>query len=507
MPTKQYDVIVVGAGNAALCAALSAREHAENILVLEKAPVHERGGNSYFTGGGFRFAHQGLDDVRRDVLADLTAAEVAIIDMPPYSAEQFYDDLMSVTDGQCDEDLARTLIGQSRATVSWLGKYRVRWIPMFNRQSHVVAGIHRFYGGLTIEANGGGAGLVTALFAAAEKQNIEVRYETCFRRLIQDKTGRVVGVEARGTHGIEKIPAHAVILACGGFEANPEWRARYLGSDWELCRVRGTRHNTGDGLRAAFELDAEPYGNWSSCHAVAWDISAPPFGDRRVGDGFQKHSYTLGIVVNVRGERFIDEGANFRTYTYAKYGREIIKQPKRTAIQIFDGKTLSQLRPEYGIHEVTKVQANSISELAKKLEIDAEALVKTVSEFNAACSKSEFNPGILDGTRTHGVVPPKSNWALPIDTPPYVAYVTTCGITFTFGGLHINSRSEVQDTTDRNISGLYAAGEMVGGLFYNNYPGGSGLMAGAVFGRIAGSEAARYAMKMQPTDLAASNPN
>ncbi len=488
----QYDVIVVGAGNAALSAALSARERVERVLVIEKASFEERGGNSYFTGGGFRFAHQGLSDVRKDILSDVSESEALTMEMPAYTASMYYDDLMRVTDNQCDDDLARCLIERSRDTVAWLQRNHVRWIPMFNRQSRIVDGKHHFYGGLTIEANGGGAGLVTTLFAEVEKRGIELRYDTALRRLLQGPGGHITGVLTRGPNGLEELSAGAVVLACGGFEANPEWRARYLGPDWDLCRVRGTRHNTGDGLRAALEIDAEPFGNWSSCHAVAWDISAPPFGDRAVADGFQKHSYTLGIVVNAEGRRFLDEGANFRTYTYAKYGREIIKQPRHMAIQIFDSKTAEQLRPEYRIHQITKVVASTVAELASQLDIDPVTLQTTINEFNAACGEGTFDVGVLDGLTTTGIEPPKSNWALPIDSPPYTAFVTTCGITFTYGGLHINTRSEVKDTADRTIPGLYAAGEMVGGLFYGNYPGGTGLMAGAVFGRIAGNEAARY---------------
>ena len=231
---------------------------------------------------------------------------------------------------------------------------------------------------------------------------------------------------------------------------------------------------------------------------MAWDLNAPPFGDRKVGDLFQKHSYPLGIVVNLRGERFLDEGADYRSYTYAKYGREILNQPQRAAFQIFDQKVVPILREEYRIREVTKAEAPTIEELAKKFEIDSEGLTRTVREFNAAVQPGEFNPAILDGKGTKGITPPKSNWALPLDTPPYVGYGVTCGITFTFGGLRINTQAQVLDTEDRPIPGLHAAGELVGGLFYHNYPGGSGLMAGAVFGKLAGESAAAHAKASAP---------
>jgi tricarballylate dehydrogenase len=308
-------------------------------------------------------------------------------------------------------------------------------------------------------------------------------------RLVQDRRGTVTGVTVQGPEGYDDLGARAVVLACGGFEANPEMRTRYLGPGWELCRVRGTRHNTGDGIKAALDIGAQPFGGWSTCHAVAWDISAPPFGDRRILDNFQKHSYPIGIVVNLDGERFVDEGADYRNHTYAKYGREIMKQPQRAAVQIFDARTIDMVRDEYRIREVTKATADTIEDLARKLEIDVKGLARTVRAFNAACQPGDYNPAILDGVHTKGIAPPKSNWALPINRPPYTGFVVTCGITFTFGGLRISDKAEVLDLTDRPIPGLYAAGELVGGIFYGNYLGGAGLMSGAVFGRLAGRNA------------------
>jgi tricarballylate dehydrogenase len=366
----------------------------------------------------------------------------------------------------------------------------IRWILMYGRQSFRVGDRHRFWGGLAVEAVGGGPGLVEALYERARKGGIEVRYGQGARRLLLDDRGAVRGVVTRGPDGFAELPARAVVLGSGGFEANPEWRTRYLGPDWDLARVRGTRHNTGDGLRMALEIGAQPYGHWSSCHAVAWDLNAPPFGDRKVGDNFQKHSYPLGIIVNVRGQRFVDEGADFRNYTYAAYGREILRQPQQAAFQIFDQRTVPLLREEYRIREVTRAEADTVEALARKLEIDPEGLARTVREFNAAVQDGPFDPAVLDGKGTRGIAPPKSNWAQRLDTPPYVGFAVTCGITFTFGGLRVDTRAQVLDTEDRPIPGLYAAGEVVGGLFYHNYPGGTGLMAGAVFGKTAGESAA-----------------
>jgi tricarballylate dehydrogenase len=472
-----YDVVVAGAGNAALCAAINAQLNGARVLVLEKASEEEKGGNSYFTAGGFRFCHTGLDDVCQDVMPDLSDAERE-----------------KVTRHQSNEELAWTLIDESRETMGWLRGNGVRFIPMYGRQSYEVDGKHVFYGGVNIEAVGGGAGLVTFLLERAAKLGIEVRYNTGATKLIQDQDYKISGITVRGPDGYEDIPCRSVVLACGGFESNPEMRVRYLGPGWDLCRVRGTRHNTGDGINMALAIGAQAFGNWSGCHSVGWDISAPPYGDRWVLDNFQKHSYPLGIMVNLDADRFVDEGEDYRNLTYVRFGRAIMSQPHRTAVQIFDQKTVHRLRDEYRIREVTKVIANSIEELAAGVDIDPKKLRATIDAYNAACGSADtYNPAVLDGVTTSGLSPNKTNWALPINEPPYHAYVTTTGITFTFGGVKINDRNEVQDLTDRTIPGLYAAGELVGGLFYENYPGGTGLMSGSVFGRRAGKFAAEYA--------------
>ncbi len=487
-----YDVVVVGAGNAALSAAMAARESGASVLILEKAAEEEKGGNSYFTAGGFRFCHSGIEDAASDVLTDLSDAERDQIVLPVHDRDTFYDALMKVTHHQSDEDMAWRLIDGSRPAMVWLKGHRVRFIPMFGRQSFKLNGKHHFYGGVNIEAVGGGAGLVEMELAEALRMGCEIRYSSGATRLIQDQQRRITAIEVRGPDGYEEIEAKAVVLACGGFESNPEMRVRYLGPGWDLCRVRGTRHNMGDGIRMALAIGARPYGNWSGCHSVGWDISAPPYGDYEVLDNFQKHSYPWGIMVNLNGERFVDEGEDLRNLTYVKFGREIMSQPFRTAVQIFDQKTIPVLRDEYRIRQVTKYTANSIAELAAQLEINPEALVETIETFNAACQPGEYNPSILDGVSTEGLAINKTNWALPINEPPYEAYVTTTGISFTFGGLRIDDVGAVQDLSDRSIPGLFAAGELVGGLFFENYPGGSGLMAGTVFGKLAGEGAANY---------------
>jgi tricarballylate dehydrogenase len=484
------DVIVVGSGNAAMCAAIAAREAGADVLVLEKAPQHFRGGNSYFTAGGFRFAYRGLEDIRR-LIPDLSEAEAANIDVGSYDQPAFYDDMMRVTEGLSDPTLADTLVSRSFPTMEWLRERGMRWVLMFGRQAFKVGNVTRFWGGLIVEAVGAGKGLSDREFEIAEEMGVRVAYEAKAVRLLIDRQGAVEGLTVRADGRFEDLRGGSVVLACGGFEANPEMRTRYLGQGWELAKVRGTRYNTGDGIRMALEAGAQPFGHWSGAHAVAWDLNAPPFGDRVIADLFQKHSYPFGLIVNINGDRFVDEGADFRNYTYARYGREVLRQPERAAFQLFDQKVIHLLRDEYRIPQVTKAESPTIAGLAEQLGIDVQGLEQTIAEFNAGVQPGEFNPTILDGKRTERVDPPKSNWALPLDSPPYVGFAVTCGVTFTFGGLRIvPETAQVLDTEDRPMPGLYAAGELVGGLFYYNYAGGSGLMAGSVFGKIAGASAA-----------------
>jgi tricarballylate dehydrogenase len=485
-----YDVIIVGAGNAALCAALAAREAGARVLVLEKAPRDLRGGNTYFTGAAFRFPYDGLNDIRR-LVPDLSEAETEAVDVGAYPPSQMRDDLSRVSESRADAGLTGVLVDQAYPTILWMRERGVQWMLLYGRQAFEVDGKRRFWGGLVIEAVGGGSGLSDRLFELAEQAGVRVQYGSGASGLLKAEEGGIRGVSLASG---EEIRADAVVLACGGFEANAELRKEYLGPGWEHAKVRGTEFNTGDGIQMALEADASPYGDWGSCHAVAWDLNAPPFGNRRIGDLYQKHSYPLGIIVNAHGARFVDEGADFRNFTYAKYGREILKQPHRAAFQIFDAKVEHLLRDEYRIAQATKAPAETIGELADKLGIDRPALERTVAAFNVAVQSGPFDPTRLDGKGTKGIDPPKSNWALPLDTPPFVGYAVTCGITFTFGGLHIDREARVLDTKGRPIRGLYAAGELVGGLFWGNYAGGSGLMAGSVFGRIAGRNAAQAAL-------------
>ena len=491
MPKQNdFDVVVVGAGSAALNAALSAREQGSRVLVLEKAPEHLRGGNSYFTGGLFRFAYNGLEEIV-NLLPNIGEEEQAKIDVGSYSNSDFYADVMRVTEGLSDPNLLQILVSESYPTMLWMRDQGVPWILAYGRQAFEHEGKLRFWGGLTVESVGGGKGLSDRLFELCHNAEIEVRYQSAATELKTSNNGEINGVVVKGPDGYELINCRSVVLACGGFEANAEMRTRYLGPGWELAKVRGTQYNTGEGIQMSLDIGAQSHGHWSGCHAVAWDLNAPPHGDRNVADLFQKHSYPFGLIVNVDGNRFVDEGADFRNYTYAKYGREILKQPQRAAFQLFDQKSKHLLRDEYFIQQATMVESDSIENLAEGLDINVPGLVKTITDYNASVQEGEFNPTNLDGKGTVGLTPPKSNWAQTFDSPPYMGYAVTCGITFTFGGLKIDTRCRVQDTSDVAIPGLYAAGELTGGLFYNNYPGGAGLMAGAVFGKIAGKEAAQ----------------
>lgn len=478
-------MIVVGAGNAALCAALSAREQGANVTVLERAPKDVSGGNTRFTAGAMRVAYNGVEDLR-ELMPDLTDEEVADTDFGSYPTEAFFDDIARVTEYRTDPELASVLTESSMPTLQWMRSHGVKFAPIWGRQAFKVDGKFKFWGGLTVEVTGGGEGLVNYLTAAAIKNDIDIRYGARAVDLTEVDGGWRVTVRQDGK--TEELSADAVVLAAGGFQANPEWRARYLGQNWDLAKVRGTMFNTGDGIEMALSAGASPTGHWSSSHAVGWDMNAPEFGDLKVGDGFQKHSYPWGIMVNAEGKRFVDEGADFRNYTYAKYGARILAQPGQFAWQIFDQKVTHLLRDEYRIKQVTKVKADTLEELAHKLEgVDPEGFLAEIAAYNEAVQTDvPFNPNVKDGRGAKGIPVPKSNWANRIDEGPFEAYAVTCGITFTFGGVRINTDAQVLDGNMNPIPGLYAAGEMVGGVFYSNYPGGSGLTNGAVFGRIAG---------------------
>ena len=411
--------------------------------------------------------------------------------------------MFELTQYRTDLELCEVLVRSSKETAKWIGEQGVRMWPGLGRQAYKVDGRFRFWGGLALHIEGGGPEMLSALYAQCEKRSIPISYETCATDLVCEG-GRIAGVVVTCKGEQIRVAAPAVVLACGGFESSPEMRAKYLGPGWDLAKVRGTRFNMGAGLRMGLAAGARTHGHFSGCHSVAWDINAPPYGDLSVGDKFQKHNYPYGIIVNAHGKRYVDEGANFHSHTYAKYGGEILRQPGMFAWQIFDHKSRDLLRAEYRIRQCTKVEADTIEELAAKLDgVDAEGVLRTLEEFNSACRTDiPFNPNVLDGRRTEGLEIDKTNWANPIDTPPFHAYHVTTGVTFTFGGLKATIEAEVEAEAGGTIAGLYAAGEVMGGLFVHNYASGTGLMAGSTFGRIAGRNAARFAIALMEAGAA-----
>ncbi|MFW0757750.1 FAD-dependent tricarballylate dehydrogenase TcuA [Pseudomonas sp. H11T01] len=482
-----YDVIVLGSGNAGLCAALSAREQGARVALLERAPHEHRGGNSAHTGGAFRVAYQGVDDLRQ-LMPDLLDSEIENSDFGSYTQDEFFGELATLSQYRSDPEVLDTVVSQSLPTLRWMTGKGVRFMPIYGRQAFKVEGKYRFWGGLTIEVSGGGLGLVEALLRRTEQDGVELHYGCRAQGLARDESGKWMIRCADGRRFLTKT----VVIATGGFHANLAWRAKYLGPGWDLAKVRGTRYNTGDGIRMALESGAVAHGNWSGCHAVFYDVNAPEIGDiNRLNQ--QKNYFHLGVVVNSDGKRFIDEGLDFRNYTYSGMGAKVMQQPGGVAWQIFDQHSHDLLPDEYRVRQATRIQADTLEELAAKLEgANANALLETLREYNTAVNQEIlFNPAVRDGRSTQGLAMPKSNWANPLDRPPYVAYAVTCGITFTFGGLKVNNQAQVIDEEDQPIPGLYAAGELVGNLYYVKYAGGAGLTSGSVLGRIAGAEAAR----------------
>lgn len=484
-------VLVVGSGNAALCAAIAAAEQGARVQVLERAPEAARGGNSAYTGGAFRVVYGGVDDLRL-LVPDLGEDELVRSDFGRYTAEQFFDELMALSNLRADPELVGTLVDDSLPTLLWMREQGVRFIPIHGRQSFVVDGKHRFWGGLTVEVSGGGLGLVNALFARAEKLGVQAAYDHKVTELIV-RDGRTAGVVAMHQGRRVEVEGGAVILAAGGFHANTEWRARYLGPNWDLAKPRGTRYNTGLAITAALAQGARAAGHWSGCHSVFYDANAPEFGDLALLNQ-QKNYFSLGIVVNTRGERFVDEGQNFRNYTYSRMGAEILKQPGSRGWQLFDATTAALLPDEYRVRHATRTEAPTLQALIEKLEgVDRVGLARTVREYNAAIDRAvPYNPAVLDGRRTHGLAVDKTNWAMPLETGPFVAYEVACGVTCTYGGVAITTDAQVVSEEGAPMPGLYAAGEMVGGLYYGKYPGGAGLTSGSVYGRRAGRHAAAF---------------
>lgn len=514
MAPQQYDVIVIGSGNAGFSSAASAKESgASRVLLLEKGPQSWAGGNTTFTAGAYRTVFHGLQDVL-PLVENVTPEMADKIDMQPYTEDDFMNDIKRVTNNRSHPELASALVNESNATTKWLAKNGVRFQLSFNRQAYEIGGRYKFWGGMILSVVDGGKGLTQQHQANAARKGVEVRYESPVVRLLSDDSGNVTGVTVRHNDNTtyDVLASGGVILCAGGFEANSSMRAQYLGAGWDKAYVRGTPFNTGDLLKMAIELGAKPTGNWSGCHSTCWDANAPTdIGDQVLTNQFTKSGYPLGLMLNSEGRRFVDEGVDMRNYTYAKFGRAILGQPDSVAFQVWDNDAAAWLRSEeYADDVVERISANTIDELAQKLSgkglKSPQAFVATLEEYNSAVKAHreehpgiEFDPSKKDGLSTRcsksGLNLDKTNWALPIVKGPFLAVKVTCGVTFTFGGLKTSpvTSAVISEHTSREIPGLYCAGEMVGGLFYDNYPGGSGLTSGAVFGRKAGRAAAERA--------------
>jgi len=457
LPRVSCDVLVLGSGLAGMSAAFSARESGARVIVIDKAAETSRAGNTRFSGGALRCPTR------------------------ENTVEALVEELARVTGGRADKALGRTLYATAAQDVEWLrGLGAPIGLPSVERPD--LRG-----GRMSYHVQGNGYGLVEAIYPQLQRRGIEVRFDTKGTDLLVDREGRVIGARARTRQGFTDMMAGSVVLATGGFQANTAMRVQYLGRDAASLVVRGSRHNTGDGLVMAMAIGAQSAGDWGGFHSAVLDARSPSVeaGETNV------NSYPYTIMVNMLGERFVDEGEDFFDTTYVKYGKAILNQPGRIAYCLFDAK-LAERDLVYCLHrEFEPIEAGSLERLAESLHIQPGKLVETVERFNAAVQPGDFDPEVRDGKRTRGLVPDKSNWAVPLDTPPFFVYPVTGGITFTLGGVRVDSRARVLDTEDRSMPGLYAAGEILGGLFYDNYPGGASLIRSLVFGRIAGREAAR----------------
>ena len=490
-----YDVIVIGAGNAALSASVSARENgADRVLVLEKAPRAMRGGNTHWSGGVLRFAFDDPQEIAPLLPGVENDYEDFFAGVAPYPKDRYLADLQRVTSGRTDPELSNILVSNSKDTVFWMNRNGVKMEPALG-----VAGVKRgnvvvWPPGLIVRAAHEGVGLSASWFATAERVGVEIRYASAAIELIVDQRGRIVGVKVRDNDRIQEVTGKAIVLGCGGFEANVQMRTQHIGPLVGAAKVRGTPHNQGDGLRMALAIGALPWGQWSGCHATPISADWGEFAPRALTDRSNRLSYLYGVMLNRQGVRFVDEGEDTNFYTYAKFGRAILAQPGAKAWQIFDQKVIHLLEPRYATSK--PLTADTLEELVGQLDIDDKVqAVKTLHAYNAAARNVDegFDPSRRDGISTSGLTPEKTNWGIRLDAPPFHAYSATGGITFTFGGVKVNENTQVMGTDWRPLKGLYACGEMIGGLFYDNYPAGTGLVSGATFGRIAGRNAAAEA--------------
>jgi tricarballylate dehydrogenase len=457
-----YDVIVVGGGNAALCAAITARHYVTRVLLLERAPKHMRGGNTRHTRN-IRCARNANSYCEEE-----------------YSDSEFLDDLIGVSGKPENLELAKFTIRESRKLPEWMSRHGISWQPPLTGTLHLDRTNAWFLGG--------GKALVNAYCEIAARMGIELRYNSCVEDLlIEDGTFRAVTV--RSGDNQELIRGRAVVIASGGFEANIEWLKRLWGEAAENFCVRGTPYNDGKILALLLEKGAQPVGNPKGFHAVAVDARAPKYDG---GIVTRLDAIPFGIVVNRSGKRFYDEGEEIWPKRYAIWGRLIAEQPGQTAYCIVDSKTIKSFLPP--IYKPYK--SDSIQGLASCLQLEASALEQTVRNYNlATAGNAEFQPDYLDGLKTRGLDVPKSNWALPLDRPPFFGLPLKPGITFTYMGVAVDEVARVLSRNGRPFNNVYAAGEiMAGNILTVGYLAGIGMTIGSVFGRLAGKEAATHAL-------------
>jgi tricarballylate dehydrogenase len=458
----KYDVLVIGGGNAALCAAISARRAGGSVLVLEAAPKFYRGGNTRHTRN-MRCAHDAATEI-------LTG---------PYTEEEFWDDLLRVTGGETDEELARFMIHQSKDILNWIVEQGVRWQPSLGGTLSLGRTNSFFLGG--------GRAMLNALYLTAERLGVDIRYDAEVVDLrIED--GMFLSAELKSPiDGTTEVRAATLVAAAGGFEANIEWLKEYWGEAADNFLIRGTPYNRGSILKMLHAKGVEEVGDPTQCHAVAIDARAPKFD----GGIITRHdSVVFGIVVNKHALRFYDEGEDIWPKRYAIWGRLVAAQPDQIAHIIFDSTVVTSFMPTL----FPPIAGDTIAELAGKLELDAAALEKTIAEFNAAVRPGTFDHTILDDCRTEGIVPPKTHWARRIETPPYLAYPVRPGITFTYLGTRVNKQARMLMKNGKPSANMFAAGEiMAGNVLGRGYAAGIGMTIGSVFGRIAGREAAKNA--------------
>ena len=487
--TEGYDVVVAGGGSAAFEAAIAAREAgATRVLLLEKAPLAEIGGNARLSHTGFRFCHAGRDEIAR-FLPAIPAEELAGMVFPAYTVEDFVGDLVSTSRGRIDPILARTLAEGSNPAAHWLLDHGLAFEP---NKSIVVDGLRHFEPGAPLQAAGGlrgGAGQVRHWLGLAARLGVEVRTDTPVTGLVGSPDG-VTGVRIRPEGGAEDaVPASATILCTGGFQADATLRARYLGDAATGVKVKGSRHDTGEVLMAALELGAARAGAWDEGNMVPTDPDSDPFEGSNAANRF---SYAYGITVDGSGERFVDEGQDVRSRTLQVMGDAILRRPGARAWQLFDQRGISLIQTER-YQSSAPLAADTIEGLALAMGVDPTRLARTVAAFNAGVDDTTpFDPAVLDGRSTHGLVPPKSNWAVALDRPPFVAYPVTAGVLFSYGGLRIDARARVLRDDGRPIPGLFASGDIVG-LFHGGDPSGAGQTRNVVFSVRAGRGAADVA--------------